>query len=357
MLGVCTSLGLIAVSVLLNFRMGYRSADTELDGWIYGLGAGLGDALKAISPFMAAYGLKHRDWLVGGAAILLFAVFTSYSFIAALGFAAEHRTHRGAELTAAIESRHDTRNELNRAERALTALGNQRPSAEIQADLTARLRKPVGPRGRSVDEISKRCTLNRLVTREDCAAVLGLDSELARAREGERFAETATQLRTVLRESGGQGARTAADAQVEAVGTFAALFRVRPPNDRIQFLLSVLLALIIELGSGLGLFVVSTPWRDGQEPGEGAPTRTTAIETFVLDRLEPKQGADVRARDIYLAYGQWCAGQGSVPLGRKDFDEQFAAIAAAAGVRSRFRNKTVEYLSVALTADIRRDGH
>lgn len=341
----------MAVSALLNFRMGYRSADTELDGWIYGIGAGLADALKALAPFMAAYGAGNRDWLATGAAILLFVVFTAYSFTAAMGFAAEHRSARTAEVTMAIETRSDLRTDLRRHEEELTRLDAQRPSAEIDADIAVLLQTPVGPRQRMVMEISADCTLNRASTRTACGQVMVLRAELARAQHRERTEDAVRQLRINLERGAGEGARAAPDAQVDAIKRFAAALRHNISESQIGFLLSVLLALLVELGSGLGLYVATTPWRRTAKDVHirtGAPT-VGPVEAFMLETIEPRTGAELTVADLHHAYLRWCVGRGQIAMPRKDFAQQFGTMAGLAGIHGRLRNRTTVYESIALT--------
>lgn len=160
-IGIGVSIGLIVVSAVLNFRVGYRTADTEFDGWVYGLGAGMADALKAIAPFVALWGWRNKDNLAVGAATVVFLVFSAYSFSAALGFAAHHRVVKQGEESGAFEKRKDTRAEFDRIDTRLKGLGVQRSEGEIDKSIAAILARPVGERQRTVDQISSKCTLNR----------------------------------------------------------------------------------------------------------------------------------------------------------------------------------------------------
>jgi len=58
--GILVSLGFIGGSALLNYRMGFHSADNDTDGMIYGGLAAAGDGLKALSPFVAAWSRTSR---------------------------------------------------------------------------------------------------------------------------------------------------------------------------------------------------------------------------------------------------------------------------------------------------------
>ena len=333
--------------------MGFRSADTDFDGLVYGLGAGLGDALKATCPFMVAYGLKNRDWMATIAATAVFIVFTGYSFTAAVGFAAEHRNTKAAESASAIETHADTRDAQKRVKARLDLLGTARASGEVKADIAAQLKVQTGPRNRTVGEISQDCTLNRLATREACAAIAVLKSELARSEEGERLAAQLFDLNKVLEKRGGEGAKLTSDAQVDVLRRLGRVVQAQLSDKDVGFILAILLALFIELGSGLGLFIATTPWRTTQAV-TGIPRESTqqaksgAVDLYVLDRLEPDPQGEVRFTDLYASYVAWCKGMNARPQSRSSFKSQFSDIAREVGMRNRLRNGQELYQQVRL---------
>lgn len=346
--GVVVSVGLIAVSALLNFRMGYRSADTEFDGLVYGAGAGLGDALKAISPFMLHIGLRNRDWLAAGAAALIFSVFSVYSFTAALGFAADHRASKAGVAQGAIDTRKDARAEKARLDARLLLLGPQRPSKEISSQIEAVYREPAYRGGKSVAQVSAHCTLMRTSTQERCANIGKLIAELARAEEAERLSEQANALRIELASHG--AVVQSADAQVNALRWMAVkVSRAVAPED-IGLGLSVLLALFVELGSGLGLYVSTTPWRarTGGAAAGSKEQRLGHVEGFVVERLEPHEDGSVTIALLFAAYATWCGEKGLVPYARRDFQQRFGKLADEAGMRVQVRNRTQVFSGIRL---------
>lgn len=366
-LGIGVSLGLVAVSALLNFRMGYRSADGHFDGMVYGLGAGLGDGLKAISPFMMFWGLKRRDWLAVGAAAAVFAVFTTYSFIAALGFAAEHRATKASVARGGIESHGDVRRDKDRAEGRLAVLGLQRSVKEIEQAILTLYSRPVWKGGRTVGDVSRNCTISRPSTREACVEAAELNEEKARAEESATLTDKVATLRGELAKQGSAGVATSEDPQAEALKRITDLLSGSAGVEDIGLGLAVLLALFVELGSGLGLYVATTPWRSGA--GEGIARqgwRTTEpagsdkpmsdkskrklgeVESYVLDRLEPHEDGEVPLPDVFDDYVVWCRWRGYVPYARKEFARQFGAVARLVGMPTQLRNRVEIYRQVRL---------
>ena len=111
--------------------MGYRFADTELDGWIYGGIGALTDGFKALQPFpmMLSWRKGYRiPAVVGG---LIFAVFTAFSFTAEVGFASQHRMAKAASRVTGEDRYKDLRRQLERAEKRSKAA---RAAAGVRGD-------------------------------------------------------------------------------------------------------------------------------------------------------------------------------------------------------------------------------
>lgn len=232
------------------------------------------DGLKAISPFAMAWGWRNRDLLAVVTGVVVFAVFSVTSMTAAIGFAAQHRAAKQAERLGDAEQHGDLRRQLARAENRLGQLGLQRSSAEVAKAIEAALKQPVGHGQRTVGEVSEQCTLNREHTRESCAAIAQLVEEQARAEEAERLEEKVREIRQALDQVKGGGAQASEDPQVETLMRLLSLMMGEIDRKDVQFALAVLLAPFIELGSGVGLYLSTTPWRKengaSKRSGEGS---------------------------------------------------------------------------------------
>lgn len=341
-LGTALSLGLILASAILNFRMGYRSADTEFDGWVYGLAVGMGDGLKALSPFVGAWGFRHRDYLATGAAVLVFVVFTAYSFTAALGFAAEHRASKASTSLDRIERHADLRHQYDRNEQRLGELGSQRTPEEVEGAITAALNRPAG-KG-TVARISDNCRLSRASTRVACTQIGRLQQELARANEAAALTKAQADLRRAL--SAIQGGTAASDdPQEDALQRVAKVVTFDVDRKSIGSFLAFLLALLIEFGSGMGLYIATTPWRarpaeeihaEERKPNRlSAPAKAqdaTLVDAYALERLEPHEQSEVTVADLFADYLVWCRWRGQTPLSRAAFTRAFEELARAAGM-------------------------
>jgi len=358
--GVLVSLGLIGVSALLNFRMGFRSADTVFDGWVYGLGAAFADGLKAVAPFVLLWGWRERDVLAVLGAGVLFLVCTAYSLTAGLGFAAQHRAAKESENVGAIEKRGDLRRQLERAEARLMSLGVQRSPTVVSREMEVVLRSPVGRGKYTVREVSKECTRERRSTRKACEKVIALTGELARAEEQLRLERKVVGIREALDGVNDGAAVAMADPQAAALVRIASVATVKVQRRDVQFGLAALMALLVEVGSGVGLYVATTPWRRRNETGgtigkgkekqvkAGPDRRLGKVEEYALERLEPCQDSEVKVSELFADYQVWCGWRGEVALSRKVFAEVFEELAVEIGMRRIQRQRQYLYEDVRL---------
>lgn len=347
--GMVLSLALIGVSALLNFRMAYRMGDTELDAWIYGGGAACADGLKALLPFFIAWAMYKREYLAVAAASVLFAVMTAYSFSAGMGFAAQLRSYQEEARLGAIAKWDGYRKEIDGLEAQLASAGTGASSREIRAQIAQVFARKLG-RKTTVGEYSKKCTLTRRWSRESCEEVAGLRSALAGAERRETMRTRLAELRRELRQSGAKGASGRVDPQVEAL---AGLLTVETEQVRLSLL--VLVGLLFELSSGIGLYVATVPWRarrarkgDLQELEYVAEAKRVGdVEEFAVQRVNPALGRTVTSSDLFASYRRWCGKGGEAPMSELEFYNRFEAIAKELKLAVRQRSGRLEYVDVA----------
>ena len=354
--GILVSLGLIAVSVALNFRMGFRSAETELDGKLYGAGAAFGDCLKAIAPFMMSWGVRNGDVLAAASSVVLFGICTSYSFVSSLGFAAEHRAGKAGAAQVELEAYGDLRAEKRRIENALAFHGAQRSVEEVEAAIAASLRERVWSGGQTVGAVSRGCSLDRKVTRAVCETVAKLKVELSAAREVRRLTDALEEVANRQASSGDTAVPTTADAQVDVLVGVAGLLTDAVGRDHVSLALSVLLACFIEVGSGVGLFMSTTPWRAKAATGRketdsesGGKRRLGHVDAYMLARIEPGDGV-LTIQEVHGEYGRWCLDTGAVAYSEAEFSKRFLMLAREAGIDVTTRAQILCFRDVRLVS-------
>ncbi|WP_072387148.1 hypothetical protein [Hyphomicrobium sp. CS1BSMeth3] len=344
-MGVLCSLGLIGVSAFLNFRFGQSLADNEIDTWIYGVALVSMDGLKALMPFVAlsAWAARHR--IGGSVAWGVFALATVASLVASLGFAEGHRVVRGERLDAAAGTYRDALRALARAERAREDHGAVRSLEELEEARRAVLARPVG-RGTTVGQASEGCTKAGYLSREHCEEYARLGVEMARSREAVRLdGELANSRRSVeLLRSGQKAVKEGVDPQVAVLRRLWTVVQDAPEVGAVRLALGLLFALVVEVGSGVGLYLSTLLLRPGVvEQGE---VRRVArrddvevpvdrpfgdrVKAYMAERWVPVPKIEQTAmHEAFDDYVEWCREKGYEPMGAAWVQEQLCVAIVA----------------------------
>lgn len=357
-LGIICSLGLIAVSALLNFRIGYRSADEPFDGWIYGAGAAMCDVMKALLPFVMAAGLRNRDALALLAGIGAFALMSTYSVTAGIGFAAEQKVFREAGRAAVISQRKSLERREAELVTAASTMAFQRTEAEVLRDIDARFAKPMGRT--TLKDATDNCTNVTRAARDACAGVATLHTELETARRWSSVDAELRDTRKQLAQMGDNGTASTSDPQALMLAGLASWTNhVLTPED-VRIGLVVLVSLMFEVGSGFGLYLATTPWRQPTKTRlpsfskRGRPQATshaTSVQQFLLGGLEEAKGQWLSEHVLLSAYQGWCLKHKVTALGQDGLRTGIMILASEVGLPFHTRNGHLELGDVGLKVD------
>ncbi len=267
--GLLVTLGLIAVSVMMNFRFGQSLGRTEWDGLVYGMASACADGFKVILPFAIAMAWRSSRLLAATVGSALWLVFTAYSMTSSLGHSAANRSEVAGGKRHEIATYQDLRRALEVKQREREQLPTFRPIATVDAEVAAteQNRKWVW---------SKQCTdATSRDLRSFCEGYARLQGELGTAKRASELDGEVATLRGKLEGAGAQGAGQESDAQVAILRDLLGL-----TDERVRLALTVMVSLMVELGSGLGLFVVFGQ-RVQQARAEGIPTKEEATKNDV----------------------------------------------------------------------------
>jgi hypothetical protein len=322
--GVLLALSFIALSAAINWRYGHSVGRDAADQFIFAAISLAGDIAKAITPFFFWYALAGRRVLPAIAAALFWISCTAYSLSSAAGFAELNRAEQTGRLVTGKETYEALQGEIARKEGQLKALGSFDPPGVIAQRLEA-LRQ--NPRWAS----SRQCTdATASASRSFCAAYHTQASEREKAIEGEKLEAEIADLRAKL--------PALAGAARIAHGDPRAGFLVRLTGWdilKVQTGFALLFIAVLEIGSGLGLFIALSHGgqaRPGEAPSPApAPAPFGDVAKFARARLAAAEGEGVSFDDLHAAYTAWCAEHGHKPLARPDFDRRFLILCEAVG--------------------------
>lgn len=346
-LGICAALVMCAVSASMNYLFMASLGKTLLEGLVLGAASVAADILKALLPFYIAWSWQARRVIAACAGSLAFAFIAAFSFLSALGFAADNRgtlTESRGAITAAYER---VQREAGNAETQASRLPAHRPAAVVTEEIERHKQNSRWSRSKSCSDTTEP------LSREFCAAYFALRAELATGQEAARLASAIAALQsqaTKLRES---GAGQNPDPQVSLL---ARIFGQAP--EPVRLTLTIAVALLVEIGASLGLFLASghaerpkaaapNPPQEEPPPLLPAPRPTGSVEDFCLEALVPAKGGALELSDLFPAYQAWCAERGFAALEEPEFTATFEQLAQGVGLRL----KAGRYSGIALASE------
>jgi hypothetical protein len=249
-LGVVAAGILLAVSAAMNYRFGFSLGKTALDGQIYGAASAAADCFKALVPFFLFAAIRNRMWSQALAAGVVWAVVTGYSMTSALGHAALNRLDTTGQR--AVEAAHykDLRADSKRAQEQLTWIPAHRPAETVTAELNVLKAQRSWLLTRECAEVAGKAA------REFCQQFYKLNAEFASAQESQKLESRIADIAAKLANTAAGTVMAEADPQASVLAKITGL-----AVDKVQTALTIFVALLIEIGSGFGMYVAFAYWR------------------------------------------------------------------------------------------------
>lgn len=334
-LGIAAALVLCVVSAAMNYLFLASLGKTPLEGQVLGAASAAADLLKALLPFFIAWSWQARRFVAAASGTVAFLFFAGFSLLSALGFAAETRGTLVQSRNEASAAYRQVLRDMSETAEKRRALPVHRPAGVVSEDIA---RHQQDRRWGA----TKACTeATQSESRAFCAAYFSLRTELAAAEEGQRLAAELTRLQAQAEAQRLAGAGQESDPQVALLSRIFGAER-----EPVRLTLTVFIAILVEIGASLGLFLASghgiAKKRSVQEadparslPPPEAPPRTPGdVEDFVLEALVPMNGAHLTPDELQAAYEAWCSRKDLEPLPTALFSRRFAALARAIGLPS-----------------------
>jgi hypothetical protein len=281
-LGVVAAGILLAVSAAMNYRFGYSLGKTDLDGQIYGLASAAADCFKALVPFFFFAALRNKMWSQALAAALVWVVVVAYSMTSALGHAALNRLDTTGQRAVDAANYKDLRADSKRAQEQLAWIPAHRPADTVSAEMNVL-------KAQRTWALTKECTETAgKSAREFCQQYHKLNAELGSAVESQKLEQRIADIGGKLAKTTGGTAMAEADPQASVLAKLVGV-----DVEKVQTALTVFVALLIEIGSGFGMYVASAYWRMHEQaaPRHAVPATGTVAVALPTARKEPE--ADV----------------------------------------------------------------
>ncbi len=350
--GVVAALVLLGVSAAMNWRFGYGLGKTEFDSQIYGTASAAADWLKALLPFFIFAAFRNKNWSQTLAASVLWTVCLTYSMTSSLGFAALNRTDTIGARSAQADVYKDLRADLKRATDKFSWMPEHRPVGMVESEIAAmqqnnRWRTTAG----CIDVTTSK-------SRVFCEGYFKLNSELAVAHEANKLEARIAITRSKLEVLPSGAIVANADPQASVLAKLTG-----QSSETVQLALIILVAILVEVGSSLGLFVAFSQWNiyDKRNPMLTGGARGSAndnansprlvapetdVERFHRERTVAAEGLHLTATALYEDYCAWCELNKKEPMALPTFGRQFGDL----GIQKAKINGRIRYIGIRLTA-------
>lgn len=307
-IGVLAALLMLAVSAGMNWRFGYQLGSTPFDGQIIGGASVASDCFKALLPFYIAYAWRESRHVAVVAGTLVWMVFTGYSMTSAIGFSSYNRLSGMGVREQQADTVAQARKTRERVEARLSELAPHRPLKVVEAELESVMLAQFywKKRYQSLRDLTNDCkkVIGRK-TRAACEKAAVLRQELAVAIEEVALRNELSAAQAVLQTAKGLAVIGNSDTQVtmfhKLTGYEVGLVR--------NFLI-VIIAIIVEVGSSLGIFLalgVKRPIQLSEESEE-----TLALRYFA-ENVVKDEAANVQASEVHENYSKWVERVSSTP--------------------------------------------
>lgn len=358
--GICVlaAVVLMIVSATFGFQFTASLGRTPAESTILGAAAVAGDLLKSCLPFFIVVAWRGRRimfMLIGSASFMFLTV---VSLIAAIGVSADVRVGAASARDGLTQDLARIEEERARVMQRLAGQPQVRASSVIEEEL-ARARQD------RLWASSKDCVEATLAaSRQFCAGYFTLRAELAASIQIAQLEGRASTLQEQAAKLRASGAGTDADPQASLLARLS-----QQDIGVVRGALSILTAVFIELGSGLGLYLAlnhSGPSRAETSAGAIAQSNRPMIETagndvadappallalndlpigiaqqverYAVARIVAAPGRRLSATTIYDDYRSWCRQQGEGISDEAAFAREFCELARDIGIsRSRGR--------------------
>lgn len=366
-LGVSAAIVLLLVSAAMNWRFGFTLGKTELDAHIYGAASAAADGMKALAPFFIIWAVRQKHFVQALSGILIFVVCSSYSITSSLGFAAINRADTTGQRAVDATIYNNIQSELERAEKKLGWIPQHRSIGEVQADINALLSTPIRNRRKrvvigTVAELSRNCAEPNYATRSSCTKVFNLKRELAVSKQASTLEARITELKLKLANVSAKS-KGVVIAGADPQSAFLSKLLGVEIGD-IQMALTILVSLLVEVGSSLGLFVAVSQFRINHPVRIPEPVQETAVidvakssasvkklmlpksdlERYHADHVAKSEGSSVTANALYENYCKWCRKYKRETMSLPVFGRQFSEL----GIQKAKIGGRIRYIGISL---------
>lgn len=324
-LGVALALAFMALSATINWRYGQSLGRDGIDQAIYSTASVLCDIGKALSPFFLWWAWERRRVLHAAMSCAFWLTCTAYSLSSAAGFIELNRTIKTGAASSNRGEAADLERAIERKQAQIERLGAATPARVIAAKLSHLQTDPKWIASKQCTEVRTR------LERTFCDEVAAQVTKRERAVAIDRIEKELAELRVRLRELSTGATSKSGDTRV---GLATRVFPIEAGDA--ELVLSLLFVIVLEIGSGFGLFIATSHGDIALRVRAMRSARDSTfgnVAAFARGCLVAHAGAIVTTAELKRRYDAWCEQTGSTPLDRGEFEATVERLAELTGIQ------------------------
>ena len=114
--------------------------------------------------------------------------------------------------------------------------------------------------------------------------------------------------------------------------------------------LQTAISLLLEITQQLDQRLVRVPVRPDNKLAKAPSVKNDPLE-FYVNCCTMKKNSEINAGELFYAYKNWCASNGSLTRGRRPFLDAIAQLGAADGITGVIRGKSYTFRNLALKTE------
>ena len=265
LVGGLATLGFVLISGWINARFGMSLGRDAADGIVFAIASACADGMKAVLPFVIVAAWRGVRPVMIFASVALWVLCSAYSLTSSLGFAASNRAQvtdarhldsaRYSQLQAALKQKQHQLNQL-KVGRSADAIASELAAFQQQK------------RWRWTRECSH---VRGIQSNRFCNRYFSLKANHGDALQAQKLSEEIDRLRQQMLEWKGFAGQQI-DPQISVIDQIVGL-----GADRVTLAITLLLSLMLEVGSGLGFLLVFQKAREESSASNSSPTKKVEL--------------------------------------------------------------------------------
>ncbi|MGA7328897.1 MAG: hypothetical protein WBX25_31530 [Rhodomicrobium sp.] len=313
-------LGCVAASAAFAFEFGWTRGASVPSQWTYALVAVALDLLKAGLPLMATEDSADRKHAKAAAEWFVFTWLTCLSLWCAYGVAAVQLAEHVSGKEVAAVTRQERQAALERIKEERSEIPAFTPTTAEAVEAQENLAKMAGDQAKAeCEKRGQRCRDREADERSALGSLAALKANKALTESAAALDAKIATAEQALSKVDLKQATKEADPQVASMAN-----AINVDRRLISFFSLAVLAIAIEMGSGLGVWFAfgHTP-RRREKPAKATPQAAPAHETPTKARerffADERRGKRLASSAVYLAYAKWCAENEVTPMSPQAF--------------------------------------